>query len=120
MDAGSGRAIGLEFGLPEEKTLLCVKLDLDMDLSRENIRPRYQYQLGKVKYFGLETDASYLFAKYDAGQIAYSAATLTKIVFRGKMLLEALPNTFGLQLDGAPPRTGYASWRYWEETVPLK
>jgi len=25
-----------------------------------------------------------------------------------------------LQLDGAPPRTGYARWRFWEDTVKLK
>jgi hypothetical protein len=44
---------------------------------------------------------------------------MTWIGFRGKPLLEALPMTFELQLDGAPPRTGLARWRCWEETVPL-
>jgi hypothetical protein len=115
-----GRAVGLEIDEGQEKTDLCIKLDLEMDLVRENIRPRYQYQLGRVKYGDLETDASYLFAKIGGERFAYSAATMTKIVFRGKTLLEALPYTFGLQLDGAAPRTGYASLRYWEDTVPLK
>jgi hypothetical protein len=114
-----GKAVGLEINDGRENSVLCIKLDLEMELARENIRPRYQYQLGKVKYGDFETDASYLFAKIRDGQIAYSAATMTKVIYRGRTLQEALPYTFGLQLDGAPPRTGYAKWRCWEETVPF-
>ena len=34
----------------------------------ENIRPRYQYELGKVKYGEFESDASFLFATLRAGE----------------------------------------------------
>jgi hypothetical protein len=91
-----------------------------MDLAREAVGPRYQYALGKVKYGEFETDASYLFAKLNGNQLNYSAATFTKLSFRNQVLREALPNTFGLQLDGAPPRTGYAKWRYWEDEIKLR
>jgi hypothetical protein len=43
-----------------------------------------------------------------------------KVLFRGKPLMEALPNTHGLQLDGTPDRIGYTKWRYWEDTVENK
>ncbi|MEJ7712822.1 MAG: hypothetical protein WKF84_23980 [Pyrinomonadaceae bacterium] len=100
--------------------MLCIKLDLEMDLARENIRPRYQYQLGKVKYGDFETDASFLFATIAPGQVSYAAATMTKILYRNQVLMEALPNTFALQLDGASPRTSYAKWRFWEDVVKVK
>ncbi len=115
----SGQAVALEINDGTAKSMLCVKLDLDMDLARENIRPRYQYNLGKVKYGDFETDAGYLFARIADGQVAYSATTMTKILYRDQVLQESLPNTFGLQLDGAAPRTGYAKWRKWEDVVKI-
>jgi len=114
------KAVALEISDGLEKSVLCVKLDLDMDLARENIRPRYQYALGKVRYGDFETDAAFLFATLKAGEISYAAATMTQVRYRDQMLMESLPNTFGLQLDGAPPRTGYARWRFWEDVVKVK
>jgi hypothetical protein len=34
--------------------------------------------------------------------------------------MEALPNTHGLQLDGAPDRVGFVKWRYWEDKVEFQ
>ncbi len=116
----SGQAIGLEITDGAEKSVLCVKLDLDMDLARQQVGPRYVYNLGKVQYGDFETDASFLFAKIKGDEVSYSAATMTKIRFRNQALLEAKANTFGLQLDGAPARTGFPKWRFWEDTVKLK
>ena len=121
LDTGkSGQAVALEINDGPVKSMLCVKLDLDMDLARENIRPRYQYNLGKVKYGDFETDAGFLFARIVNEEIVYSATTLTKILYRDQVVLEALPNTFGLQLDGAPARMGYAKWRKWEDVVKVQ
>lgn len=116
----AGKAIGLEIADGQEKSVICVKLDLEMDLAREPVGPRYQFDLGKVKYGDFVTDASYLFATIKSNEVSYSAATMTRILYRDQTLMEALPNTFGLQLDGAPPRTGYARWRFWEDAVKLK
>ncbi len=116
----AGKAIGLEFTDGAEKSVICIKLDLEMDLAREQVGPRYQYSLGKVKYGEFETDASYLFARVKANEVSYSAATMTKIMFRNQTLLEAKPNSFGLQLDGAPARTGLAKWRFWEDSARIR
>lgn len=114
-----GRAIGLEVELNGERLTIGVKLDLEMDLAREPVGPRYRYDLGKVRYGDFETDGSFLFARQSGEKISYSAATMTAVRYRGKALMEALPTTFGLQLDGAPPRVGYSKWRSWEETVSV-
>jgi len=116
----AGKAIGLEMIENGEKSLICVKLDMEMDLAREPVGPRYRYELGKVRYGNFETDASYLFAKIKGKDISYSAATMTKILYQDQTLMEAKPNTFGLQLDGAPARTGLAKWRFWEDNVRVK
>ena len=116
----ASQAIGLEFTEGAEKSVICIKLNLEMDLAREQVGPRYQYSLGKVKYGEFETDASYLFAKIRGNDISYSAATMSKIIFRNQTLLEARPSTFGLQLDGAPARAGLAKWRFWEDSAKIQ
>ncbi len=115
-----GRAVGIEIIDGNVRSAICIKLDLEMGLARENIRPRYAYHLGQVKYGDFETDASYLFARIGNGEVAYSAATMTKVLYRDQILMEALPNTFGLQLDSTPPRTSHAQWRLWEESIKIK
>ncbi|MGH7594939.1 MAG: hypothetical protein ACREOI_01255 [bacterium] len=114
------KAVGLEIMNGERKSILGIKIDLEMEIARENIRPRYLYDLGKVKYGELETDAHFLFATVEQNTLRYSASNVLKVLHRGKPLMEALPNTHGLQLDGAPDRVGFVKWRYWEDTVQLR
>jgi hypothetical protein len=114
------RAVGLQIDRRGRTSTLGVKIDLEMEIARENIRPRYLYSLGKVVYGDFETDAHYFFASTDSREVKYSASNVLKVLFKGKPLMEALPNTHGLQLDGAPDRVGYTKWRYWEDTVEDK
>jgi hypothetical protein len=113
-------AIGLEINRGDRKSYLCVKLNLDMEVARENIRPRYLYELGKVSYGEFETDAHYLFATVESNAVRYSAANVLKVIYKGTPLMEALANTHGLQLDGSPDRVGFVKWRYWEDSVHSK
>lgn len=114
------KAIGVEIDRGGKKSVLGVKIDLEMDVARENIRPRYLYDLGKVSYGEFETDAHFFFATTEKNEIRYSASNVLKVLHKGKKLMEALPNTHGLQLDGASPRVGYVKWRYWEDTALVK
>ena len=111
------KAVGIELQRNGKTSVLGVKVDLDMDGARENIRPRYLYELGRVGYGDFETDADFFFATTEGGKVRYSASNVLKVLRKGNPLLEALPNTHGLQLDGAPPRVGFVKWRYWEDEV---
>jgi hypothetical protein len=112
--------IGLEMSRSGRLSYLCVKIDLESEILRENIRPRYTFDSGRIKYGDLETDAHFLFATRRGDSLHYAASSMTKIVFGDRTVLEALPNTYGLQLDGAPDRVGYTKWRFWEDTITLR
>ena len=114
------KAVGLEIDRGDRISTLGVKVDLDMDVARENIRPRYLYSLGKVSYGEFETDAQYLFATVDKRNVTYAASNVLKVLFKNKPLMESLANTHSLQLDGTVERVGYVKWRYWEDTVENK
>ena len=97
------------------------KLDLEMDIARENVRPRYLYGLGKVSFGDFETDAGFLYAAAGPRTLEYSASTVLKVLFRGDTLMAALPNTHGLQPDGgSDTHVGYSKWRYWEDVLSLE
>jgi hypothetical protein len=114
------KAVGLEINRGDRTSTLGVKVDLDMDVARENIRPRYLYSLGKVSYGDFETDAQYLFATVDKRNVTYAASNVLKVIFKNKPLMEALADSHALQLDGTVERVGYVKWRYWEDTVENK
>lgn len=114
------QAVGLEIRQGSSVSTLGVKIDLEMDLARENIRPRYLYDLGKVKYGDFETDADFLFATIASKQVQWSASNVLRVLHKGTTLMEALPNTHGLQLDGTSERVGFVKWRYWEDSHALR
>ncbi|MEK6756477.1 MAG: hypothetical protein AABZ02_10040, partial [Bacteroidota bacterium] len=78
------KAIGLEINRGGRTSYLGVKLDLEMEVAMENIRPRYLYELGKVSYGEFETDAHYLFATVENNAVRYSAANVLKVIYKGK------------------------------------
>ncbi|MBI4418151.1 MAG: hypothetical protein HY563_05195, partial [Ignavibacteriales bacterium] len=114
------RAVVLEIRHNDDVSTLGVKIDLEMDIARENIRPRYLYDLGKVRYGDFETDADFLYATGRKTSVQYSASNVLRVVYKGKTLMEALPNTHGLQLDGTSERVGYVKWRFWEDIHSLR
>lgn len=111
-------AIGFSIDRDDGTSYLGLKLNLDAEVVRENIRPRYTWEAGRTTYGPFETDAHVLFATVSADSIRFAASQVLQVRHEGDVLMEALPNTHGLQLDGAPDRVGYVKWRAWEDSVP--
>jgi hypothetical protein len=111
------RSVGLEIDHGGSTSTLGLKIDLDSELARENIRPRYTWELGRATFGEFETDAHVLYATVTRDSVRYAASNVLKVLYNGEALMEALPNVHGLQLDGAPDRVGYVKWRSWEDEV---
>lgn len=111
------RAVAVQSIMGGKTSVAMVKLDLEMELARENIRPRYLYDLGKISFGDFETDAYFFYSVNDGSSIHYSASTFLKVLRKGKTVVEALPNTHPLQLDGGGDRVGYSKWRRWEGAI---
>jgi hypothetical protein len=109
------RTAGIVLEEGNTRYLIGVKMDLEMEVARENIRPRYTYDLGKVTYGDYETDAHFFCATERAGVRSWSAVNVLNVKHRGVELMSALPNTHSLQPDGSPDRLGMSKWRIWEE-----
>jgi hypothetical protein len=112
-------AVGFEISDSNRVSYVGFKLDLEAEVVRENIRPRYTWEAGRTAYGPIETDAHFLYATVSNGSLRYAASEVLKVLYEGRPLLEALPNTHGLQLDGAADRVGYVKWRFWEDTVDI-
>ena len=110
------QAVAVRIDAGEDRLTLGIKLDLESEIARENIRPRYQYDLGRTTYGGAETDAHFFTLREANGDVWVSAVNVLKFAYAGTTMMSALPNTHGLQLDGSKPRVGYSKWRVWEGT----
>ncbi len=112
---------GVAFKISESNSeiYLCLKLDLDFEILRENVRPRYTFESGKIKYDVIETDAYFSYVrKYDK-DLYYAASNFVKFNFDGITVAESKPYTFTLQLDGGPDRFGYTKIRFREDKIKL-
>lgn len=95
------------------KNVYGFKLDLDMDLLKEDIRPRYNYDSGKIRYGDVETDADVFFLNDNAGKPYFSAANLVKLVYKNQLLFDTPESQF-FQVWGKSDRKGRAKWRAWD------
>jgi hypothetical protein len=108
------RAVAVRLESGGQSLMIAAKLDLDSELARENIRPRYQYPLGKTTYGEFETDAHFFVAEGAGSSPRFSAVNVLKVSYRGKELMSARPYTHALQPDGSPDRAAISKWRVYE------
>ena len=115
----SRNGVGVKIRSGDDTKYVGVKTDLTMDLLTENVRPRYTFESGRVKYGPIETDASFLYARRSGNELTYSAANMVKVVYDGQTVFAARPSTYSLQPDDLTTGYGPPKWRYWEDTVDL-
>ncbi len=108
------QAVAVTYDYRGIRRTIGVKLDLESEIARDNIRPRYLYDLGRVAYGACETDAHFFVLREEGGKSSVSAVNVLKFIHRGTTMMSALPNTHGLQLDGGGARVGYSKWRVFE------
>jgi len=109
-DTKNGLAIEVK---SKGKNIYGFKLDLDMDLLKEDIRPRYNYESGKIDYGEVETDADVFFLNDKNGKAYFSAANLVKFVYKDEVLFDTPESQF-FQVWGKSDRIGRAKWRAWD------
>jgi hypothetical protein len=97
----------------KEKNIYGFKLDPDMDLLKADIRPRYNYESGKIRYGTIETDADIFFLNAKPGKPLFSATNLVKFVYERQVLFDTPESQF-FQVWGKSDRKGRAKWRRWD------
>lgn len=113
-----GLAVRIERG--GKTWIIGVKNDLRQDMSRDNKRPRYTYEAGKVKYGDIETNGDFVFAALDGASLSYTIVNLTKALYKDRLLIEGKPWQSGLAFDGRPDSPERGKLRYWRDSVSLK
>ena len=87
---------------------------------RDNKRPRYTYEAGRMAFGGFETNGDFLFAASDGKKLAYTIVNLTKALYKENLLIETKPWYSGLAYDGGPDSPERGKLRYWRGEVTLK
>lgn len=116
---GPRDGLGVQLDVGGQRSYLCVKTDLAKELLTENVRPRYTFDSGKVRYGPFETDAYFLCGRLSDKTLSFVATQVVKVRYEGKDVFAARPSTFGLQPDDLSTGYGPPKWRYWEDTVDV-
>ena len=90
-----------------------IKLDLDRDILTDDIRPRYNYDSGKINYGTYETDADFSFVDTSGNKPLWAATNLVRIDIAGETLFDA-PSSQFFQVWGKSDHVGRAKWRRWD------
>jgi hypothetical protein len=110
-----GKAAGVVIRDGDREIVVGVKTDLRQDISRDNRRPRYTYEAGRIAVGGFETDGDLVFGSARGGDLAYTIVNLTKALYNGRTLVEAAEGQYGLAYDGRPDQGGIGKMRYWRD-----
>ena len=105
-------ALSIERGGRSE--IVGVKLDMNRDLVREDIRPRYTYESGRLAYGDAETDADFLHVALGAdGRPRFAATHLVRFDYAGETIFDTPESQF-FQVWGRSDLKGRAKWRRWD------
>ncbi|MGC9469277.1 MAG: hypothetical protein ACP5HS_11845, partial [Anaerolineae bacterium] len=104
-----GRSLGIQIQTAARTITLGCKLDLGLGLIQQEIRPRYDYEVGKIRYGQFETDATHFYADASDGRMHVAFTEGTRLVFRDTALYDAPPHRM-FQEDGTN-RSVTPSWR---------
>jgi hypothetical protein len=97
-----------------------VKNDLRLDMSRDDRRPRYTFEAGRITLGAIETDGDFVFAAARGDALDYTVVNLTRALYNGKLLVQGGEASFGLGYDAKPDRGGVGKLRYWRDTAVVR
>ncbi|MBN1349833.1 hypothetical protein JXJ21_10520 [candidate division KSB1 bacterium] len=88
------KGVGLIIDFDGYRHIICLKLDLELDLVEDEIRPKYRYERGEISFGDqlLATDARLLLIRQTENRLRYGFAEASKIKFRNQMIYQA-PST---------------------------
>lgn len=113
-------AVALEIEILKQKMTFGMKLNLESEILTENIRPRYNWESGKVKYGRVETDARFFYCNKHEKFVYFCLTEAVKLNYSGHTLFSASPTAWALQYSGAETQIGTCKWRSWEDTVEFE
>jgi len=116
--ARAGQAVGISVG--DKTYYVAAKNDLRQDMARDNKRPKYTYEAGRVRFGDFETNGDFLFARTDGTKLSYTIVNLTKALYKDRLLAESKPWQSGLAFDGSPDSPDRGKLRYWRDEVSLR
>jgi hypothetical protein len=111
-----GRALALQIEWDGHKHVIGAKLDLGLGVLKEDIRPRYSYEEGRIRYGDLETDAAFFCVDQTRAETHVAFAEATRLCYNGKPLYDGEPFRV-FQEDASNGVIATALRERWENTI---
>ena len=96
-----------------------IKNDLKSDWTRDDLRPKYSWESGKIMYGEIETNADFFITEQKGNDLSFTVVNLTRATFQGKLLYQQPTSYFGLNFDGKSDRPGIGKARLWRDKIKV-
>jgi hypothetical protein len=113
-----GQSLAVQLKSGEHTVTLGCKLDLTVGLLQQEIRPRYSYEAGRIRYGAFETDATHFYAHATPDQMRVAFTEGTRLGHNERWLYDGEAHRM-FQEDAGNDHVA-PTWRErWERTVPI-
>ncbi len=112
-----GLAVTIDTGT--RRVTVAAKQDLRLDIARDNRRPRYVFDKGRIAYGPLATDGDFVFTSEESGALSYAIVNMTRAEYGEQVLFQNGHSFHGLPFDGTSDPAGVDKVRYWRDTVKV-
>ncbi|MBN1872904.1 MAG: hypothetical protein JXA33_01635 [Anaerolineae bacterium] len=110
------RSIAVQIEATGRTVTFGCKLDLNLGLLQQEIRPRYNYEAGHIRYGDFETDATHFYMEKVDGQLQIAFTEGTCLQFKDHLLYEG--ESHRMFQEDASSNNISPTWRErWEKTI---
>jgi hypothetical protein len=118
--------VGVRIDKPGETIVITSRLNLEMEILEEEVRPRYTFESGRINYnwnsgansHTFATDARWAVLRIRSKQVGFAFVEATRLQLDNRDLWHAFVNSFyTYQPSGALVRSAPEKWESWEDVV---
>lgn len=114
-----GQAAAMTVQRGDDTITVGAKLDLELGIRFEDVRPRRDWNSSHTEYGDWATDANFLYGRRIGSDVSWAWTEATRLELGGKELFQAPEGTFPFQYIGEPTQHAVTTWRAWEQRGTL-
>ncbi len=114
------QGLSVRIKLADKTIQVGIKSDLKMDLVKDYVRPKYDWEAGRITYGDIETNADFFYTEQKGNELSFTVVNLTRATFKGVEMYQQPSSYFGLNFDGRQDAPDIGKARLWRSAMTVR